>query len=378
MAVAGLIALYIALKFLAIWSAFSGLALGVSVLISARFPRRSGNALPQPQKIIAAVLIFALQVFGAGIATLVLGAVLATQIGVGKAFNALTGGFFLLVCFLLAQRQVWKLFRLPFWQPHLLKLPLGVTSQLFLVMVFLSGFWLSSQIWPERHERQRTATPNNPFSAQAEPIRLRPNNVWLSIPSNHLDSIQEDHLPEFLRTFSSRMQTEVTIEFLFPDYATRNRENDYAFKNLDNRDRLNIRIKSSAIRQGLSLKKEWEIQTGLDTNSSPAVEAGQMALEASGGRRNVLTTHDDVMQLTTYSTEGHVWKWFVSGEHVIRCLNKASSVSLIGQPCDVEKDLPNGVSLIYTFPFSRLSQWKEIDDFVQKTYASYITASKTH
>ncbi|MDP3583541.1 MAG: hypothetical protein Q8R61_00300 [Thiobacillus sp.] len=377
MGVAGLIVLYVALKFLAIWSAFSGLALGASVL-AARFPRRSGNTLPQPQKIIAAVLIFALQVFGAGITTLILGVVLSTQIDDRKILNALTGGLFLLMCLLLAQRQVWKLFKLPFWQPHLLKLPLGVTSQLFLVMVFLSGFWLNSKMWPERHESQRTATPNDQFSARVETIRLRPSNVWLSIPSNHIGSIREDYLPKYMQTFSSRMQTEVTVEFLFPDYANRNLENEQAFKNLGNRDRLNIRIKSSAVRQGLSLKKEWEIQTGLDTNSSPAVEAGQMALEASGGRRNVLATYDDVMQLTTYSTEGRVWKWFVSGEHVIRCMNKASSVSLIGQPCDVEKDLPNGVSLMYTFPFSRLSQWKEIDDFVQKTYASYNRVSKTH
>lgn len=377
MGVAGLIVLYVALKFLAIWSAFSGLALGVSVL-AARFSRRSGNALPQPQKVIAAVLIFALQVFGAGITTLVLGVVLSTQIDDRKILNALTGGLFLLMCILLAQRQVWKLFKLPFWQPHLLKLPLGVTSQLFLIMVFLSGFWLSSQMWPERHERQRTAAQNDQFSARAEAIRLRPGNVWLSIPSNHIGSIREDYLPQYMQTFSSRMQTEVTVEFLFPDYANRNLENEQAFKNLGNRDRLNIRIKSSAVRQGLSLKKEWEIQTGLDTNSSPAVEAGQMALEASGGRRNVLATYDDVMQLTTYSKEGRVWKWFVSGEHVIRCMNKASSVSLIGQPCNVEKDLPNDVSLMYTFPFSRLSQWKEIDDFVQKTYASYNRVSKTH
>lgn len=375
--VAGVIVLYLALKYLAIWSVFSGLALGASVFIAARISQRSWNVQLQPQRIVASAFIFVIQVFGVGLATLALGTVLVKQVEDGQALKALTGGFFLVTCCLLAQRHAWKIFKLSFWQPTLLKIPLGVASQSLLILILLSGVWLSSQIWPERHERQRTSAPSDQFSARVETIRLRPSDVWLSIPSNHIGSIREDYLPKYMQTFSSRMQTEVTVEFLFPDYATRSLENEQAFKNLDNRDRLSIRIKPSAVHQGLSLKKEWEIKTGLDTNSSPAIEAAQGALEASGSRRGVSVTYDDAMQLTTYSVEGHVWKWFISGEHVIRCMAKASSVALIGQPCDAEKNLPNGVSLIYTFPSSRLAQWKEIDAFVQMNYASYTKANKT-
>ncbi len=376
MGIAGVIVLYIALKFLAIWSVFSGLALGASVLIATRFSGRSGNALPPPHGVASAAFIFALQVFGSGVTTLVLGSMLSGHIDDGKGLNALTGGFFLLVCSLLAQRQVCKVFRLSFWQPRLLKVPLGVASQILLIMLFFAGSWLSAQVWPERYEHQRTIRPENPFSKQMQDIQLRPSNVRLSIPSNHISSVREDYLPRYLQTFSSRMQTEVTVEFLFPNYAIRTQGNDSVFRNYANRDRLSIRIKPSAVRQGLSLKKEWEIQTGLDTNSSPAVEAGQSAVEAGGSRHNVLITHDEATQLTLYSAEGRIWKWYASGEHVIRCLAHASSVPLIGQPCDVEHHLPNGVDLVYSFPLSRLAQWQEIDSFTRSTFAGYAKTSQ--
>lgn len=372
-AIAGLIVLYLSLKYLAIWSAFSGLALAASsfVFIKTRSPQRSGNPHPQPYDVLASALIFAFQVFGAGLATLVLGTVLVKHIADGSALNALIGIVFLLMCCLLAQRQAKKLFKQLFWQPRLMKIPLGIASQLFLVSIFLSAIWLSTKIFPERHERQRTVTPINPFSAQVETIRLRPSSVWLSIPSNHLYSIREDYLPAFRQTFSSRMQTEITVEFLFPSFGTRNQENEAAFRNLDYRDRLTIRIKPSAIREGLSLKKEWEIMTGMDTGSTPAIAAGQASVEASGGRRNVSITQDNDLQLTAYSVEGHIWKWFTSGEHVIRCMVKSSSVALIGQPCNAEKVFTNGVVLFYTFPYSRLAQWNEIDVFVNKVFSSY-------
>lgn len=76
----GVIVLFLALKYLTIWSAFSGLALGTSVFISWRLSQLAGNAPLQPHAVIASACIFALQIFGVGLAALLLGTLLAKQI----------------------------------------------------------------------------------------------------------------------------------------------------------------------------------------------------------------------------------------------------------------------------------------------------------
>lgn len=368
MAVAGLIALIVGLLSLLFWAVTSSLVFLLLIHAHRWAAFRRHQAYDYRSPPFGAILKLAAQQIATGLILIFVVMVVTIKFNVNPGNPRIEYLFFLtffLSVVFLGQRQAKFLIPLPgLWSARIFWIPIGIGAQLLVFIGYLSFHFGNKTLYSERYEKERSVLPSAPTSLLPQIVQLRPSKITLSIPGNHIRYIHTLRLHDYESTYAHKFTDRVELGFLLPDFQAQTQENKKLFFTEKSTDLLTMQIYPSSADNNLDTNKAWD----------RADLARKTPLNESFIARGIIYVgHDTQTGLTEYHwMGGAAERWFISKSRnlVVRCMGHEGGW-LILQPCDATHSYPNNLTVTYSFPYARLSDWQAIDNFVKATFAAY-------
>lgn len=245
------------------------------------------------------------------------------------------------------------------------------TFSLFFCAILIVGLATCAR----RVEEKSEPTPVDVrFSDSSRFVNVRPTDVYISIPLNHLWYIHTnkyDSQGGQDKNLDGGPWDRVEVRFLLPKFEARSPANELTFNEPSGKNILSLTLMKPKVFDG-DTRKAWEVFTRIrPVDADPEAIAELRKKNRSIEPARVIQRHDAI-GLIEYDGEDYELgiSFFKHESIVIRCWRRP--LATIKDLCESSFDLPSGLLVNIEFPRARLSQWREIIQRAEAIANSYI------
>jgi len=249
-------------------------------------------------------------------------------------------------------------------------------TRLFRCLLVVFGFAALLGCNMQVESRSESLPLADRYSSARRVIDLKPSGAQASVPNAHLWYVHTDPIKQSC-TGSERnvgkAWTRIEARFLLPDFLERSPDIEEKFRERDGENVMSLMVMSQYQYDG-DVRKHWR-RVRLEWD--PACPTTKVAVEASkaaGAYVAPLLKRHENLGLDEYEGKGeYPSQFFVSGETIIAC----GWMFLLPRKyfCESSVGFPNGLLVTWSYPYSHLSRWREIEAFSLRIAESYLGGS---